>query len=165
MNISPLCQILLLLLIGIQISISFNNFQSAYTLETNDTSQSSSISDLEQEDAKENRTAIFNQPDGSRATAADLGLNHNTLTPELIAEDLSQKNSSQIAQFPLQEYSKNDILIVFNNLSDDALEKVITSLYPDNIRIIFDKFLPMEREPIYERLSQQIQDSIKSTLS
>ena len=164
MPFSLVCQILFIILLVTQINISFNNFQSVYTFESNKTNQSSLITNLEQ-DAKENRSAIFNQPDGSRATAGDLDLNYNTLTPEFIAKDLTQKNSSQIAEFPLQEYSKNDISIVFNNLSDDALERVITSINPDNIRIIFEKFLPLEREPLYERLSQQIQDSIKSILS
>jgi hypothetical protein len=109
---------------------------------------------------KDNRTSILNQPEGYRANPGDLDLKGNTLTPELIAKDLSQKNSSQIAEFPLQEYSKEDIILVFDNLSVDTLEKVLKNIHQENLKRIFDKFLPFEYEPVLERVSQQTQDYV-----
>lgn len=159
MRISLFFYICLSISLIIQSNSSSDLFQSAYASQTNNTNSSSTISNLVQDD-KDNRTSIFDQPEGYKANPRDLDLKGNTLTPELIAKDLSQKDSSQIAGFPLQEYSKDDVLIVFNTLSDDALEKVMTSITPENLRIIFDKFLPFEYESILERISQQTQNHI-----
>jgi Mg/Co/Ni transporter MgtE len=109
---------------------------------------------------KDNRTSVFNQPEGSKASPTDLEVKGSKLTPELIAQNLDQSNSSQISQFPLEEYSKKDISVVFKNLSDESLEKVITSILPENVKLIFDKFFSSEQESILERLSQQTQQYI-----
>ncbi len=159
MHLSLLFYISLSLLLIIQVNFSLDNFQSVYTFQTNKTNSSSAMPSIGQDD-KDNRTSIFNQPDGYKANARDLDSNEATLTPELIANDLSQQNSSQIGGFPLQEYSKDDILVVFNKLSDDSLEKVLKSIHQENLKIIFDKFLPFEYESILERTSQQTQDYI-----
>jgi hypothetical protein len=161
MHFSLLFSISLGLLLIIQVNYSIDASQYVYTFQTNKTNSSGVMpktgQDVQDED---NRTSIFNQPDGSRADPSDLGIKGNSLTPELIAKDLSQKNSSQIAEFPLQEYSKDDIIVVFDNLSLDALEKVLNSIHQENLKIIFDKFLPFEYESILEKVSQQTQDYV-----
>ena len=161
MHLSLLFYISLSLLFIIQVNCSFDIFQSVYTFQANKTNSSSAMPNIGQDDKdKDNRTSIFNQPDGFKANARDLALKGTALTPELIANDLSQQNPSQIGEFPLQEYSKDDILVVFNKLSDESLEKVLKSINQENLKIIFDKFLPFEYESIIERTSQQTQDYI-----
>ena len=58
----------------IQVNFSSDIFQSAYTFQTNETNSSSPISSIGQDD-EDNRTSIFNQPEGSKANAGDLGVN------------------------------------------------------------------------------------------
>ncbi len=161
MHLSLLSYISLSLLLIIQVNYTFDTSQHVYTFQTNKTNSNSVMpsagQDVQNED---NRTAIFNQSEGSKANPRDLGVKGNTLTPELIAKELGQKNPSQIAEFPLQEYSKDDIIVVFDNLSVDALEKVLKSIHQENLKIIFDKFLPLEYESILEKVSQQTQDYV-----
>lgn len=149
----------------IQVNFNFDIFHSIYAFESNKANSTSVMPSTGQDATdKDNRTAIFNQPEGSKANPGDLALKGNTLTPELIAKDLSQKNSSQIAEFPLQEYSKEDIKAVFDNLPLDALEKVLKNINQENLKIIFDKFLPFEYESILEKISQQTQDYVISII-
>jgi Mg/Co/Ni transporter MgtE len=134
-------------------------FQPIYGLQTDNLNQSSAITDLQQEQ-EDDRASIFNEPDSPRANPGELKLKENTLTPELAAKELSNLNSSQITEYPLQELSSDDVLATFNLVSDETLEKVLTNIKPENLKIIFDKILPFYYESIFERLSPQTQNYV-----
>jgi Mg/Co/Ni transporter MgtE len=110
--------------------------------------------DQEQED---NRAMAFNQSDSSKANPNDLRLKGGTLNPELVARDLISLNSSQFAEYPLEELSSDDILATFNLISDETLDKALTNIKPENLKTIFDKILPLDYESIFERLSPETQ--------
>jgi hypothetical protein len=123
---------------------------------TNNSNQLSTSNALEQK-KNDNRTSIFNQSANSKANPSDLALPVVVLTPVLIAKDLANMTSSKIADFPLQEYSSEDILTIFTNLSNNSLAKVLTSVTTENLKTIFDKIDPSDYESILGRLNQQTQ--------
>jgi len=136
-------------------------FHLIYALQpTNSSNQLSSINASEQK-KMDNRASIFNQSDDSKADPGNFP--HDgappgvASTPELLAKDLANMTSSKIADFPLQEYSSDDILTIFNNLSNDSLTKVLTSVTTENLKTMFDKIDPSDHGSILERLSQQTQ--------
>jgi hypothetical protein len=155
-----LCLISFAVFLAVQLSLYSEFFQPLYALQSaNNPTGSLAIPDSEQKQ-KDDRASIFNQTDGSKASPSELALKGNTLTPELIAQRLSSQNSSQIADFPLEEYSSEDILTTFNHLSDENLDKVLTSVNPGNLKIMFDKINTFHYPSIIERLSQQTQSYV-----
>jgi hypothetical protein len=147
-------------ILAVQLNLYSGFFQPLYPLQsTNNSNGSLAMLDSEQKQ-KDDRASIFNQPDGSKASPSELALKGNTLTPELIAQRLGSQNSSQIAGFPLEEYSSEDILTTFDYLSDENLEKVLTSVNPGNLKLMFDKINSFHYPSIIERLSQQTQNYV-----
>jgi len=149
--------IFFIVIITFQLIFSHNIFHSIYALQSpNNSNQSSTNNTLEQK-KNDNRAAILNQPDNSKANPSELALPVVPLTPEIVANDLSNMTSSKIANFPLQEYSSDDLLTIFAKLSNDSLAKVLTSVTTENLKTMFDKIDPSDYGSILERLSQQTQ--------
>ena len=128
--------------------------------QTDDLNQSSTINNSEQEQ-KDDRSSIFNETDSSKANPSELSLPETTLNPELAAKELSSYNLSEIADYPLQELSFDDILATFNLVSDETLEKVLINIKPENLQVIFDKIPSFYHESIFERLSPEAQNYIR----
>ena len=128
--------------------------------QTDDLNQSSAINNSEQEQ-KDDKSSIFNETDSSRANPSELSLPETTLNPELAAKELSSYNQSEIADYPLQELSFDDILATFNLVSDETLEKVLINIKPENLQVIFDKIPSFYHESIFERLSPEAQNYIR----
>ena len=149
--------IFFIIILTFQLIFSHNIFHLIYALQpTNSSNQISSINVSEQK-KMDNRASIFNQSDNSKANPNELALPGVPLTPEVVANDLSNMTSSKIADFPLQEYSSDDLLTIFAKLSNDSLAKVLTSVTTENLKTMFDKIDPSDYGSILERLSQQTQ--------
>jgi hypothetical protein len=124
--------------------------------------QSSSPDYLEQEQ-QDDRALVLNESDSSRANPNELRLKEGTLTPELVASDLNSLNSSQFASYPLEELSSDDLLATFDIISDETLDKTLTNIRPENLKIIFDKILSLYYESIFERLSPETQKYVQES--
>jgi hypothetical protein len=149
-----------IVIIAIQLTFSSITFQAAFGSQADNLNQSSAISDSEQEQ-EDDRSSIFNETDSSKANPGELTLKETTLTPELAAKELNSSNSSQIANYPLQELSSDDILATFNLVSDETLEKVLINIKPENLEVLFDKIPSFYHESIFERLSPEAQNYIR----
>ena len=164
MHLSVISFIFLIIVALIQFNFTYDILESTNALQTNNTNPSSDITvgQQEQEDENENDlAAMFNEPEDTKANPDELNLKGTTLTPDLVVKELNSLNSEQIAEYPLQELSSDDILTTFKLLSDETLEKVLTNIKPDNLKIIFDKILPFNYESILERVNQQTQKYIQ----
>lgn len=156
--------IFLIIVVSIQFDFSSNLLESINALQTNDTSQLSynPIGQYEQEEEDEDDLAsIFNEPEGSKANPNELHSGETSLISDLVVKELKNLSSVQLAEYPLQELSSDDILTTFKLLSDETLEKVLTSIKSDNLKIIFDKILPLDYESILERVNQQTQKYVQ----
>lgn len=143
------------------IQLNFGSVTSvALGSQTDDLNQSSTISNSEQEQ-EDDRSSIFNETDSSKANPSELLLPETTLNPELAAKELSSYNQSEIADYPLQELSFDDILATFNLVSDETLEKVLINIKPENLKVIFDKIPSFYHESIFKRLSPEAQNYIR----
>ena len=149
--------IFFIVILTFQLNFSLDIFRLLYALQpANSSNQLSPINASEQKKI-DYRTSIFNQSSNSKANPGDLALPGFVLTPESVAKELVNMTSSKIADFPLQEYSSDDLLTIFNNLSNESLTKVLTSVTKDNLKTIFDKIDPSDYESILEHLNQQTQ--------
>lgn len=158
MYLSPFGYFSFIVIIAIQLTFSSITFQAAFGSQADN--QSSAISDSEQEQ-EDDRSSIFNETDSSKANPNELKLKETIRTPELAAKELNSSESSQIADYPLQELSSDDILATFNLVSDETLEKVLTNIKPENLKVIFDKIPSFFHESIFERLSPETQNYIQ----
>ena len=149
--------IFFIVILTFQLNFHYNIFHLIYALQTTNNSNQLSTSNALEQNKNDNRASIFNQSVDSKANPSDLALPEIVLTPVLVAKDLANMTSSKIAGFPLQEYSSEDILTIFTNLSNDSLAKVLTSVTKDNLKTMFDKINPSDYGSILERLSQQTQ--------
>ena len=153
--------IIFIIILTFQLIFS-NVFHLIYALQPTNSSNQLSSMNISEQKKMDNRASIFNQSDNSKADPGNFprgaaGPPGVALTPELLAKDLANMTSSKIADFPLQEYSSDDILTIFNNLSNDSLTKVLTSVTTENLKTMFDKIDPSDYGSILERLSQQTQ--------
>lgn len=136
-----------------------NIFHPTYALQPSNQNQLSIGADVVQEQEAD-RASLLNESDGDKADPADLGLEGSTLTPELVSKELTNSNSSEIADYPLQELSADDIMAAFNLISDATLEKVLTNITSENLNTIFDKINSFYYESILERVSEKTQKHI-----
>ena len=125
----------------------------------NNQNQSSIVAEIVEEQEAD-RASLLNESDGNKASPRDLKLNGNALTPELVSAELTNYNSSQIADYPLQELSADELMTAFNLISDATLEKVLTNITSENLKIIFDKINSFYYESILDRLSEKTQKYI-----
>jgi hypothetical protein len=150
-----------IVIIAIQLIFSSIAFQAVFGSQADNLNQSSEISNSGQEQ-EDDRFSIFNETDSSKANPNELKLKETARTPELAAEELNSSELSQIADYPLQELSSDDILATFNLVSDETLEKVLTNIKPENLKVIFDKIPSFYHESIFERLSPETQNYIRN---
>ena len=164
MHLSVISFIMLIIVTLIQFNFPYDILESTNALQTNNTNQLSDIvvGQPEQEEENEDDLAsIFNEHEGTKANPGELNLKGTTLTPDLVVKELNNLSSEQIVEYPLQELSSDDLLTTFKLLSDETLEKVLTNIKPDNLKIIFDKILPFNYESILKRVNQQTQKYIQ----
>lgn len=86
--------------------------------------------------------------------AKDLNTEEQTVTQEMIVNDLHDLGPEEIATYPLNELSPQDLVIIFNSLSVNDLEKTLSSISPDNLREIFVKLPQDEVNQILNRLPE-----------
>jgi hypothetical protein len=153
--------IFFIVILTFQLLFYHNIFHLIYALQPTNSSNQSSTNNASEQKKIDNRSSIFNQSADSKAnpgdfpsTAAPPGV---ISTPEVVAKELANMTSSKIADFPLQEYSSDDLLTIFAKLSNDSLAKVLTSVPTDNLKTMFGKIDPSGYGSILERLSQQNQ--------
>lgn len=84
----------------------------------------------------------------------DLNSDEHTVTQEMIVNDLHDLGPEEIATYPLNELSPQDLVIIFNSLSVNDLEKTLSSISPDNLREIFVKLPQDEVNQILNRLPE-----------
>jgi len=138
---------------------SLPSVDAAQTKVLNETTENSNL-----DQPRENRSSILNQEGSTKAEPSDLsGAVEAILPPELVAEELSSLNPEEIANYPLQELSTDDIVTTFNLLSDQTLEKVLSNIRPDNLKIIFDKIPSEMHHSIIGRLNPQLKNQILNT--
>jgi hypothetical protein len=78
-----------------------------------------------------------------------------TITQEMIANDLHDLSSEEIATYPLNELPPADLIMIFNSLSVDDLEKTLKNIHPDNLREILVVKLPQTKvDQILNRLPE-----------
>ena len=135
-----------------------------YALQAGNANESSTRNDLGLEAA--NRSLILQEQsdDGTRLDPVDISRYLDTLTPELVAEELRALNSTQVINYPLHELSSDDILATFNLLSDTDIQKVLGNTKPDNLQIIFSKLPGLSHESIFNRLDESTRSYVVNSI-
>ena len=78
-----------------------------------------------------------------------------TITQEMIANDLHDLSSEEIATYPLNELPPADLIMIFNSLSVDDLEKTLKNIHPDNLReILVVKLAQTKVDQVLNRLPE-----------
>ena len=86
------------------------------------------------------------------------------LTPDLVAEELRNLNSTQIADYPLQELSSDDLLATFNLLSNTDIQKVLANTKPENLQIIFSKLPGLVQESFLNQLDASTKSYVANSI-
>jgi hypothetical protein len=135
-----------------------------YALQAGNANESSTRNDLGLEAA--NRSLILQEQsdDGTRLDPADISRYLDTLTPELVTEELRALNSTQVANYPLHELSSDDILATFNLLSDTDIQKVLGNTKPENLQLIFSKLPGLLQESIFNRLDESTRSYVVNSI-
>ena len=90
----------------------------------------------------------------TRLSATDLNTDEQTVTQEMIANDLHELGPEEIATYPLNELPPQDLVIILNSLSVSDLEKTLSSISPDSLSEIFVKLPQAEVNQILDRLPE-----------
>jgi chromatin remodeling complex protein RSC6 len=101
---------------------------------------------------------------GTRLDPGDISEDEDMLTSELVTEELTTLNSTQIADYPLQELSSDEIIETFNILSDTDLQKVLGNTKPENLQIIFAKIPGELHDLILSRLDSSTKSYVESSI-
>jgi hypothetical protein len=144
-----------------------------YALEGGNANESSTRNDSAQESS--NRSLILQEgSDGTRLDPGDLepeeigpedlSMDGNILTKDYVVEELRSLNSTQVADFPLQELSSDEIIEIFNILSDTDLQKVLGNTKPENLQIIFAKVPGELHDLILSRLDSSTKSYVESSI-
>jgi hypothetical protein len=167
----------------------FPSWQQIYALQTGDTDKAFSVLFLysaweyfREHTSKEteNKSSIINSSvqepidrslilqgqtyNGTRLDPVDISEDEDMLTSELVTEELTTLNSTQIADYPLQELSSDEIIETFNILSDTDLQKVLGNTKPENLQIIFAKIPGELHDLILSRLDSSTKSYVESSI-
>jgi hypothetical protein len=183
-----LCSVLVIILLFA--SSFFPTWQQIYALQTGNTNKAFSVSFLYDawnyfrlhalQTANENESSTINgslqepidrslmlqgQTDnGSRLDPGDVSEDEDILTSELVTEELTSLTSTQVADYPLQELSSDEIIETFNMLSDTDLQKVLGNTKPENLQIIFAKVPGELHDLILSRLDSSTKSYVESSI-
>ena len=98
----------------------------------------------------------FPVDEDTKLGAQDLNTDEEyTVTQEMIANDLHDLSPSEIVTYPLNELPPLDIIMIFNSLSVDDLEKTLKNIHPDNLReILVVKLAQTKVDQVLNRLPE-----------
>ena len=95
----------------------------------------------------------------SKADPSDLvGTSGSLLVTDIAAQELSSATPSEIAVYPLNDYSADDILLILSALSRPDLEKVLTNIPLDVLQRIYSE---ASEDKITELLADIPQNSLQ----
>ena len=97
----------------------------------------------------------------------DFNFTNNSLVysnAELIAEDITFYNETEIKDYPLEYLSSEEIKAVFMILDSGNLSKVLLNIDDNNIKNIYDKLTPMTFDKIIQKIPESDRTKIKSKL-
>jgi hypothetical protein len=140
------------------------NYFRKHTLSAETEIESSIINSSVQEPIDRSLILQGQTDNGTRLDPGDISEDEDMLTSELVTEELTSLNSTQIADYPLQELSSDEIIETFNILSDTDLQKVLGNTKPENLQTIFAKIPGELHDLILSRLDSSTKSYVESSI-
>jgi Mg/Co/Ni transporter MgtE len=115
-----------------------------------------------------NSTKIETNMTSSNITKADpsdlVGSTDSLLVTDIVAQELSSASPSEIAVYPLNDFSTDDIVLVLGGLSTSDLEKVLANIPLDELQRIFNEIPEDQLTELMNNIPQDSQQKIKQRL-
>jgi hypothetical protein len=140
------------------------NYFREHTLSAEIENESSLVNSSGQEPIDRSLILQGQTDNGTRLDPRDISEDEDMLTPELVTEELTSLNSTQVADYPLQELSSDEIIETINILSDTDLQKVLGNTKPENLQIIFAKIPGELHDLILSRLDSSTKSYVESSI-
>jgi Mg/Co/Ni transporter MgtE len=101
----------------------------------------------------------------TKAEPSDLiGSDDSLLVTDIVAQELSSSTPSEIAVYPLSDYSTDDIMLILNTLSTSDLEKVLTNIPLNELQRIFNEVPEDQLTELLNDIPQDSQQKIKQSM-
>jgi Mg/Co/Ni transporter MgtE len=115
-----------------------------------------------------NSTNITSNETVANMTKADpsnlIGSDDSLLVTDIVAQELSSATPSEIAVYPLSDFSTDDIMLVLNMLSTSDLEKVLANIPLNELQRVFNEVPEDQLTELLNDVPQDSQQKIKQRM-
>jgi Mg/Co/Ni transporter MgtE len=115
-----------------------------------------------------NSTNITSNESAANMTKAEpsdlIGSDDSLLVTDVVAQELSSGTPSEIAVYPLSDFSTDDIMLILNMLSTGDLEKVLTNIPLNELKRIFNEVPEDQLTELLNDIPQDSQQKIKQRM-
>lgn len=101
----------------------------------------------------------------TKAEPSDLiGSDDSLLVTDIVAQELSSSTPSEIAVYPLSDFSTNDVMLILNTLSTSDLEKVLANIPLDELQRVINEVPEDQLTELLNDIPQDSQQKIKQRM-
>ena len=115
-----------------------------------------------------NRTNITSSESAANMTKAEpsdlIGSEDSLLVTDIVAQELSSGTPSDIAVYPLSDFSTDDIMLILNMLSTSDLEKVLANIPLNELQRVFNEVPEDQLTELLNDIPQDSQQKIKQRM-